>query len=369
MNKNCDILYLLGRHPQKLYNVFAEFQNKLESLGIQIEFVQFEQSEEKIIGDIIPYYASPNDSSGIEVTEQARRLESKYQFTFHHLTYPERAQRNRTQQLTETQANNIQMDVVDAVYLEQLIDKLKPRLILRGQGTKHTNYLADRLTKESDASGATFSYDFLGRMLFFDRLSGNEAEIYEVELNPDWSREDTVEEIERYVNSGTIERNGTTDETGLADSLDNLTENYEKIRRAPSYVQERVMHAGKRQKTKVKNILKEPLYDRVVSEESNLFYPLHLPIESTNLYRNHPYVDQLSFVNFLARNLPYDTKLYVREHPHARGMFSPRFILALSNVPNVRVIDPQIDVHNILSQGMKPLCIKNQSLYFVLRQL
>jgi CDP-glycerol glycerophosphotransferase (TagB/SpsB family) len=55
--------------------------------------------------------------------------------------------------------------------------------------------------------------------------------------------------------------------------------------------------------------------------------------------------------------------LCVREHPYFRGDYSADFVRQLSKVPNVCVISPEIDVHDILRESTAVIVNNNTTGY------
>lgn len=82
-------------------------------------------------------------------------------------------------------------------------------------------------------------------------------------------------------------------------------------------------------------------YDDFDPDLRYFFYPLHLEPEAVVLYHGHGiYENQVKLVQNIAAQLPPDTYLYVKDHPHDQGYRAVADYLAMQRVPNIRVLAP-----------------------------
>lgn len=82
------------------------------------------------------------------------------------------------------------------------------------------------------------------------------------------------------------------------------------------------------------------LYSKADFKENFAFYPLQLQPEISTMLLAPLYTDQITNIRHIARSLPIDFKLYVKEHPNMIG-FRPRaYYKELIKIPNVKLIDP-----------------------------
>lgn len=84
------------------------------------------------------------------------------------------------------------------------------------------------------------------------------------------------------------------------------------------------------------------LYSEVNLDEKFAFYPLQLEPEVGSLLFAPFYSDQLWLIKKIARSLPIDYKLYVKEHPAMFGYRPRRYYKELKKVPNVKLIKPTV---------------------------
>lgn len=76
--------------------------------------------------------------------------------------------------------------------------------------------------------------------------------------------------------------------------------------------------------------------------EKYSFFPLHLEPEMSLLLLAPRYTDQLHLIKQIARSLPIEQKLYVKEHPQMLGYRTNAFYKELLKIPNVKIIRPNI---------------------------
>ena len=93
------------------------------------------------------------------------------------------------------------------------------------------------------------------------------------------------------------------------------------------------------------------LYNKLSLKEDFLFFGFHLLTESSVTYRSLPYSNQIMIIEMISRVLPYNHYLYVREHPHWSDKYTFKFLKGLKSLPNVKIISPEISIHDILSQS------------------
>lgn len=82
------------------------------------------------------------------------------------------------------------------------------------------------------------------------------------------------------------------------------------------------------------------------------FLPLHMPIDSQITVRAPQFLEQEYVVSLIARSLPDGMTLYVKEHPAAKGYTSLGMLRSIAHShENVRLIDPNINTHDIIASA------------------
>lgn len=82
------------------------------------------------------------------------------------------------------------------------------------------------------------------------------------------------------------------------------------------------------------------LYTKLGDNERYAYYPLHYDPEMATLLYAPYYTDQMMLIKAIARSLPVDMKLYVKEHPAMVGYRTRKFYKEILKTPNVQLIGP-----------------------------
>jgi len=95
----------------------------------------------------------------------------------------------------------------------------------------------------------------------------------------------------------------------------------------------------------------ENFYDEANLGENFTYFPLHLDPEIATLLKAPFYKDQLWLIKQIARSLPLDFKLYVKEHPAMVGNRTRYFYKELKKIPNVKLIRPTVDSLSLIRRA------------------
>ena len=85
--------------------------------------------------------------------------------------------------------------------------------------------------------------------------------------------------------------------------------------------------------------------------EKFVYFPLHYQPEASTIVCAQMYEKQLFYIDSLAKSLPADTVLYVKEHYVLLGHKKLDFYRALSAYPNVRLISPWEDGKKLIQKA------------------
>jgi len=89
-----------------------------------------------------------------------------------------------------------------------------------------------------------------------------------------------------------------------------------------------------------------------VNNEKYIYFPLHVPFDIQITTRSNLFYNQIAFVEYLARIIPYGYKLYIKEHPASVGGYSfwgIRNLLREHN--NVRLIHPIFSSYHLIKNA------------------
>lgn len=94
-------------------------------------------------------------------------------------------------------------------------------------------------------------------------------------------------------------------------------------------------------------------FDTPAPTETYFFYPLHLEPEAVVLYHAHGiYENQVKLIQNIAGQLPPETWLYVKDHPHDIGYRSTVDYLRIKAIPNVRLLDPRTPGREVIRNAV-----------------
>lgn len=92
-------------------------------------------------------------------------------------------------------------------------------------------------------------------------------------------------------------------------------------------------------------------FDTINIEEDFFLYPQHFkPESSTSVLARH-YCNDVDNITKIAFNLPFGTKLYVKEHFVNFGRLPLSYYKALKNIPNVKLISPDENTKNLIQKA------------------
>ena len=79
-----------------------------------------------------------------------------------------------------------------------------------------------------------------------------------------------------------------------------------------------------------------------------IYLPLHLAPDTTDLYFGKDYCHHEGFVAQLAKRLPSEYRLYVKDHTSMVGDRAVSFYKTLQAIPNVEMIDPRVSTFDLI---------------------
>lgn len=91
--------------------------------------------------------------------------------------------------------------------------------------------------------------------------------------------------------------------------------------------------------------------------ESYFFFPLQYEPEISLMLFAPYHINQLALIHNVAQSLPIRMKLYVKEHPAMYGLRGKAYYKELLNIPNVRLIHPEIDSLEIIRNSKGTITI------------
>lgn len=102
---------------------------------------------------------------------------------------------------------------------------------------------------------------------------------------------------------------------------------------------------------------KSKLFEQPVTGEKFILYTLHKQPEASIDVLGTAYSNQIELIRNISINTPRDYKIYVKEHSNAIGERSLNYLNTIKKIPNVRLIDPSYDSHELIKTSELVLTI------------
>lgn len=100
-------------------------------------------------------------------------------------------------------------------------------------------------------------------------------------------------------------------------------------------------------------------YQQPIVGEPYYLYTLHFQPEASTLVCAPKYEKQLVAIDHLAKSIPSNSVLYVKEHYAGLGHRELGFYRKLLAYPNVRLIDPYCDIHELIRNSLAVVVLTN----------
>lgn len=94
-----------------------------------------------------------------------------------------------------------------------------------------------------------------------------------------------------------------------------------------------------------------------IKGEKFILYTLHKQPEASIDVLGTAYSNQIELIRSISINTPRDYKIYVKEHSNAIGEREINYLNIIKKIPNVRLIDPSIDSHELIQTSELVLTI------------
>lgn len=104
-------------------------------------------------------------------------------------------------------------------------------------------------------------------------------------------------------------------------------------------------------------------YNKIVKNEKYFFYPLHYTEDSQVRLFAPEYYNQFELIKAIAKQLPIDTYLYIKEHPQFKGCYPIKDLLSISKIRNVKLLDPNINSKSIIKSAIGVITLNSSAGY------
>jgi len=105
------------------------------------------------------------------------------------------------------------------------------------------------------------------------------------------------------------------------------------------------------------------IFGNYEAKQSYLYFPLISQPESATQVRENMWINQLSIIEALAKSVPYNWKVYVKEHPYNPGyrLRPPSYYKEIQSYPNVELIPVDLDSHELIKNSQMVVLISGTS--------
>lgn len=93
------------------------------------------------------------------------------------------------------------------------------------------------------------------------------------------------------------------------------------------------------------------LYDEPDSKEDFAYFPLHTDPEIATLLFAPFFTNQITLLTQIAKSLPVNFKLYVKEHPVMVNYRPTEYYRELKKIPNLKLIDPKTNSFDLINKS------------------
>lgn len=93
------------------------------------------------------------------------------------------------------------------------------------------------------------------------------------------------------------------------------------------------------------------------TKETFVLFPLHFEPELVLLLQSQPFLNQLNVIQHIARNLPNNVILYVKENPTSAGRRKLSYYEKIKSIPNVKLIGGDVNSIDVMKEALGVITI------------
>jgi len=105
------------------------------------------------------------------------------------------------------------------------------------------------------------------------------------------------------------------------------------------------------------------IFGKYDAKQSYLYFPLISQPESATQVRENMWINQLSIIETLAKSVPHNWKVYIKEHPYNPGyrVRPPSYYKEIQSYPNVELLPIDLDSHEVIKNSQMVVVISGTS--------
>lgn len=287
-------------------------------------------------------------------------FEEKYQIKLWSIIYSERFFYKYNQYYNFDRSEILSILENECKLLENILEDVNPDFVIIKGIDEHQNYLFHELCKSRGIDILT-----LGTVRFADRtiISSDVDKIDNIKSNSELEKKfDSLEDLQNYMKEYSSQISNVIQKGGLPSFSKRLRiglQYLSLIRKNQGYHTYKGRNFGKIISKNVSYFLKSRSRKSFLDNnckktiETNvkyIYFPLHLEPERVLSIGAQFYTNQLEVILNIAKSIPVDYKLYVKEHPMT-GKFGWRdisYYKQIIELPNVELIHPDISTEDLI---------------------
>ena len=246
-------------------------------------------------------------------------------------------------------------------FFEHVLEEIKPEFLFTKISSLHHQELYYQMCKNSGIKIVNLNYTLLGESCMLSQEQSKLDYIEDLEKIQDKNR--SFEEIQNYLHSFDLSKQLEKKIIKIGNKLDLLKAiiefflHYDSNNKKTHYT-----YYGRTKlkiifyylcdylKTKYRNrFINKKLKMKIELSEPFVYFPLHMEMERALLISAPFYINQIEAIKSIAKSLPINFKLYVKEHPAQikRSWRSISEYKQIMRIPNVVLIHPNFPKDNL----------------------
>ena len=325
------------------------------------------------------YECTPNLNPNLEYL---KKIEKKYDINLWSIAYTDRAFYSEYNLFHKFNSNEILSIIENEIrFFENIFNEIKPKFLLMNAVTQHYQYLLTKICKKLGIIVLTIE-----PLRFGDRAMIVKDTIYDKQkfLKPitnDKKYKKTKEEIQDFLKfnmPGKFYLKDKTHKNYKINKLEKIKAFLEFLIYQKKISQKQYKNFGRTKlnvitkgsgrihmikKKRRESFMREKFVKDIDVVKSFVYFPLHYEPERVLLIGASFYADQISVIKNIAKSLPVDFLLLVKEHPvmETQGWRKRSFYKEIMDIPNVKLISPFIKTEEIMKKSSLIISISGTS--------
>lgn len=304
-----------------------------------------------------------------------RDFEKKYAINFWYTAYTERLFNSKINPYHNfTQSEILSLFEQECLFFENVLDEIKPDYLIINTITQHHMFLLYQICKSKGIEVLTMEPIHLGGRWVITSTIDRHIDLDEYENFVPTSQKNFTE-LQKFLKEYKPLTQGHKDITRYQ------TSKIDKVKAASNFILKPIPNEkhfaifgktkssvftkgiAKTQETK-KNRRKEFIDNRFIKNidynDKIIYFPLTYEPEKSILLGSPFFTNQIAIISNIAKSIPVDFTLYVKEHPgmYEQGWRDISYYEEILNLPNVKLIHPSVSNEELVKQCLLAMTIR-----------